>query len=297
MRSTEAPGPIGSWMIAIAMWVSRITSPHQQRALKAGIVAVAVLAVGPAVADDDKDVDLPRPGVAPIFSKPGGQTYGRWAVEWWQWALGVPAATNPLLDVTGENCAQRQVDDTWFLAGSFVSDPVVRECTIPEGKALFFPLINNFSGAFLNDPPEQRTEEFLREQAECEFPVKLFAEIDGVEVKRLRRFSTGKTGSQSPLFNVQLPPDNIVGADEDVIPELVLSPSAEEGFYLFVRPLSLGEHMVRWVAEGCQGADFVQDITYFLTITAVEGAGEDDDNHAEGSFGGLRVPKDFRDHD
>jgi hypothetical protein len=167
----------------------------------------------------------------------------------------------------------------------------------PEGKALFFPLINNFFGAFLNDPLEQRTEEFVREQADCEFPVKLFAEIDGVEIRRLRRFFTGKSGSQSPLFNVQLPPGNIFGAGEDVIPELVLSPSAEEGFYLFVKPLSLGEHMVRWVAEGCQEADFVQDITYFLTIVPVESDGGDDDDYAEERVGGLSMPKDFRDDD
>ena len=46
-----------------------------------------------------------------------GQTYGRWAAEWWQWALGVPGAVNPLTDTTGEHCAQRQVDKVWFLAG------------------------------------------------------------------------------------------------------------------------------------------------------------------------------------
>ena len=102
----------------------------------------------------------PRPRIAPIHTKPAGQTYGRWAAEWWQWALGVPAAVNPLIDTTGEHCAQRQVDKVWFLAGSFFSpDPVVRDCEVPAGKSLFFPLINNLSGAFLTDLPETLTEE------------------------------------------------------------------------------------------------------------------------------------------
>jgi hypothetical protein len=35
------------------------------------------------------------PIIAPISTTPGGPTYGRWAAEWWQWALGIPAATNP----------------------------------------------------------------------------------------------------------------------------------------------------------------------------------------------------------
>jgi hypothetical protein len=83
----------------------------------------------------------PRPLIAPIHTTPAGQTYGRWAAEWWQWALGVPAAANPLTDTTGEHCAQRQVDQVWFLAGSTSSAPVVRACEVPAGTSLFFPLI------------------------------------------------------------------------------------------------------------------------------------------------------------
>lgn len=214
-----------------------------------------------------------RARIAPINTKPGGQSYGRWAAEWWQWALGVPGPVNPLSDTTGENCGQRQIDDVWFLAGtsSFnpIPMPVIRTCTVPAGKALFFPLINNAFFAFLTDLPEQRTEEFLRENAKCEFPVELFVEIDGVEVRRrLTRFFTGESGSrsQSPLFNVQLTPDNFFGLGPEVIPELVLSPSAEEGYYLFIQPLRPGEHTLHWQATGCSDPMNIQDITYNLTI-------------------------------
>jgi hypothetical protein len=34
-----------------------------------------------------------------------------------------------------------------------------------------------------------------------------------------------------PFFNVQMPPGNVFGVDETVVPELVLSPSAEQGYY------------------------------------------------------------------
>src|SRR5215510_7055933 len=96
-------------------------------------------------ADKDDDEEL---RIAGIDTKPEGQTYGRWAAEWWQWALGIPADVNPLTDTTGEHCAQRQVDQVWFLAGSASLDPAVpppavdRTCEIPKGKSLFFPLIN-----------------------------------------------------------------------------------------------------------------------------------------------------------
>jgi hypothetical protein len=288
MRSIEESGLIWLRAIAIATWASQRTSSVRRRFLKTGMLVLPVLAAGPAVADDGRAADVPR--VAPIFSNPGGQTYGRWAAEWWQWALGVPAATNPLTDETGEHCTQRQVGGTWFLAGSFGSEPVVRRCIVPEGKALFIPLINNGFFAFLNDPPEQRTEAFLREQASCSAPVELFAEIDGFEIRKLRRFFTGRPRSQSPLFNVQLPPGNLFGADETAIPELVLSPSAEQGYYLYVRPLSPGEHTVRWLAEGCQAPDFVQDISYDLTIVAAGDKVEAEHDDAEGGRGGFRMP-------
>jgi hypothetical protein len=37
--------------------------------------------------------------------------------SWWQWALSIPTAQNPLLDTTGANCAQKQDGPIWFLAG------------------------------------------------------------------------------------------------------------------------------------------------------------------------------------
>jgi hypothetical protein len=220
-------------------------------------------------ADKDDDEEL---RIAGIHTKPEGQTYGRWAAEWWQWALGIPADVNPLTDTTGEHCAQRQVDEVWFLAGSIVG-PVVRTCEVPAGKSLFFPLINNFFGAELDDLPEKRTEEFVREAASCAEPVEIFVEIDGFKVPKPTRFFTGPSGSQSPFFNVQLPPKNLFGAvpdppgsaDEPFVPELVLTPSAEQGYYLFVRPLSRGTHTIRWTASGCTPGGS-QDITYHLKV-------------------------------
>jgi hypothetical protein len=205
------------------------------------------------------------PCIAPIVTKPAGQTYGRWAAEWWQWALGIPGAVNPLTHTTGEHCTQRQVDEVWFLAGSFSPDPVVRACEVPAGKSLFFPLINNFYGAFLNDAPETRTEAFVRAAGSCTEPAEISVRIDGFEVPQPTRFFTGASGSQSPFFNVQMPPGNVLGVDETVVPELVLSPSAEQGYSLFLRPLDPGPHTIRWIASGCTPGNS-QDITYHLTV-------------------------------
>ena len=239
------------------------TTVSKLSAMTTAVLIAAIMGVAsqPAYADSNQD-DV---SIASIQSEPEGQTYGRWAVEWFQWALGIPAVVNPVLDTTGQNCARRQVDKVWFLAGSFGSDPVVRSCTVPAGKSLFFPLINNFYGAFLNDPPETRTDAFIRSAGSCSEPAQISAWIDGDQVSKPTKYFTGNSGSPSPFFNIQLPPGNILGADESVIPELVLSPSAEQGYYLFVRPLSVGSHTIRWLASGCTNGG-AQDVTYHIKI-------------------------------
>ena len=65
-----------------------------------------------------------------------------------------------------------------------------------------------------------------------------------------------------------------------MIPELVFSPSAEEGFYLYLSPLDPGEHLLRWRASytrADQGTN-TQDVTYYLTVEADDDDDDDDDD-------------------
>src|SRR5262247_674543 len=64
------------------------------------------------------------------------------SAEWWQWALSIPTPGNPLTDGTGEHCMVGQRGATWFLAGVQEGGTVTRTCAVPEGKTLFFPVIN-----------------------------------------------------------------------------------------------------------------------------------------------------------
>jgi hypothetical protein len=220
--------------------------------------------------------------VAPISSAPAGRTYGQWAASFWQWVLGVPANNqkhpriNPLMDATGAQCADHQIGDVWFLAGSWIGS-VNRSCTIPAGKSLFVPLINNVYVGFLTDPPEQRTEQFAHDQAACTEPAVISVSVDDIKVANPASYFTGPSGSQSPAFNVQMPsgvaddgPGNLLeslGYKSTQIREWLLSPSAEQGYYLFLNPLSPGPHIIRWSASGCT-AGWTQDITYNLTVLA-----------------------------
>jgi hypothetical protein len=226
--------------------------------------AVSLLTVGlAAIAMCPSFASAANLATAPIQSHPHGQTYAQWAVVWWQWALGTPASVNPVLDETGEDCAEGQLGHVWFLAGTFGTVPasVVRTCTIPTGTALFFPLINSFYGAFLNDSPETRTEDYIRSQVACE-DVSISAQIDGVPVENpLQNYE------QSPLFDVQLPTDNVFGFGEDVIPKLLLSPSVDAGYYLFLHPLPPGSHTIHWVSsQSCPASNYAEEVTYHLTV-------------------------------
>lgn len=205
--------------------------------------------------------------VAPLTTRPYGQTYGRWAATWWQWALGIPAAENPLVDTTGASCGQRQVGDVWFLAGALGPTPVTRSCTIPAGKALLVPLINNFYGAYLNDPPDTRTEAYVHAAVACTEPATIAVTVDGTRLAQPERYFTGPSGSPSPTFTVQMPPDNLLGATPRTVPELVMTPSAEQGYLMILEPLAAGTHLVHWTATGCTPGNSV-DVTYQLDVLA-----------------------------
>ena len=224
-------------------------------------VLMASLPIQPVVAEASSQEHNPR--IAPIQSHQGGKSYSQWAANWWQWALETPASTNPLLN-KGE-CSVGQKGRVWFIGGTFNGEAVVRNCTVPAGTSLFLPLINTFYGAFLTDPPEQRTEKFLREQVDYikkENLTLLKVEIDGVSVKNPSQYF-----EKSPLFNVQLPKDNIYGVDESVIPQLRLAPSVDQGYYLFLEPLKPGKHTIKWQAKiSSPTGNSEQNVTYNIVV-------------------------------
>lgn len=72
---------------------------------------------------------------------------------------------------------------------------------------------------------------------------------------------------RSPLFDVVLPEENIFRPN--VIPGLIMTPSVDQGLYLFLNPFSPGKHTIRWTAtQKCpfEPRTFVQDITYNLNV-------------------------------
>jgi hypothetical protein len=196
--------------------------------------------------------------VAPIQSHPYGQSYSEWAAKWWQWAVETPSSVHPLLDFqTQADCSVGQKGKVWFLGATFESmSGIVRECTIPTGTALFFPIVNAAWFVLPTDPDEESTEEFSRAQVQCDSYI-LSAEIDGLPV-----VDVGQYLERSTVFEADLPADNIFGIEPQV-----LSPSVDQGVYLFVRPVSVGDHLISFSgSQDCPFGSFMDGVTYFITV-------------------------------
>lgn len=72
-----------------------------------------------------------------------GFLFSEWTAAWWQYVLSIPFEINPTQDSSGNQCALAQRGPIWFLVGHTADvQSANRSCTVPEGKALFFPLLN-----------------------------------------------------------------------------------------------------------------------------------------------------------
>jgi hypothetical protein len=205
---------------------------------------------------------LAAPTFAPTLpTRPHLKAYGDWAALWWQWAVGTPADVNPVLDTTGANCAVNQpVPGVFLLAGSFSSGTIQRTCTVPVGTAFVIPMLNDAYFAQQTDPPEQRTEAFVRSQVTCvEHNANLALSVDGVSLANPTSYL-----EKSTLFSVNLPPNNVFG-----VPPQLLSPSADEGYYGFVEPLTPGAHTVHIASSSDCGV--TEDVSYTLNVAGTVG--------------------------
>jgi hypothetical protein len=195
----------------------------------------------------------------------GGRDEGRdqgrdLSSDWWQWAVSIPAAVNPVLDASGQSCMVGQSGEVWFLAGSF-GGVASRSCSVPEGVKLFLPVANSvnfdtpgvcgqvgnlsvaelrgFSATFINGLTQTS------------------ATIDSKPV-RLRRI-------RSDVFPLALPTENIFTAPPDcVVPAGVYPRAVDDGYYALIDDLAVGEHTLQIAAAGAN--EFNLNVVYRLTV-------------------------------
>jgi len=184
-----------------------------------------------------------------------GRSYAEWSAAWWQWALSLPADAHPLLDTAG--CDGGQSGPVWFLGGSFATTSVERDCTVPAGKPIFFPVLNTECSTVEGPPFFGSNEAELRDCAAAimNTAVDLFATIDGVAVSNLDRYRV-----QSPLYEFSAPDGGLFGGP-------VTGQSVSDGVWLMLMPLSPGSHTIHFGGTQTFGdVTLTLDVTYHLTV-------------------------------
>jgi hypothetical protein len=235
LKSTITPFVIGS-----------IRCPPLSRAFLVGSLLLACFALSPAT--QAQSVYAPASVLA---------------AKWWEWALETPAYENPLTDTTGQFAGVNQPKGpVWFLAGN-TGGATVRTFTVPAGKALFFPIVNVFDvedatikggGVFFLVPhPVQTAQAFVA--AVIATATGLSAEVDGTPIP-----ITTADLEQSTPFSLQLPADNILG-----VPAGAYFPAIDSGYYVLLRPLSVGQHTIHW-AGSITFFPLSLDVTYNITV-------------------------------
>lgn len=216
-------------------------------------VAAAIGTTAPAWAEDDSFAAL--------------------SAQWWQWALSIPVASNPLLDpavpgtTSAVNCMVGQRGAVWFLAGKFLDGGTVRRsCSVPAGVALFFPVINSVN---VNSPNicGQGGPLSVRDLRGLVAPfidavTVVQAKLDNRPITRIRRV-------RSEPFITALPIDNLfVAPCGGGVPAGVYSPSVDDGYYVKVNGLAPGMHTLEFRATS---GTFTLDVAYELNVVPVSG--------------------------
>lgn len=212
-----------------------------------GILAVAIglVAASPARAADDAHESLRE-----------------LTAQWWQWAMSIPAAVNLLADTTGAYCMVGQRGPVWFLAGSITGQPVVRTCTIPEGVALFFPVFNvvTFNSPGCGQGPADlsvaEARAGLAPLIDAATSLSVLLDNRPIGMRRVR----------SEVFPTVLPPADLFSVTFGInclVPGQVYSPSVDDGYYVKLRALPVGQHHLS--IRGTNGA-FSVDAFYTLNV-------------------------------
>lgn len=230
-----------------------------------------------------EDPAPPQPPVAPDYvmnadEMPLGKTYEQWSEAWWLWALSIPNATNPIQEGA---CDQKQSGDVFFLAGN-AGGTSNRTCTIPQGKAIFFPLVNGVSRACPELVDAMYTcematsEQQIRDSISAPFndlKITMTLEVDGDPITNLEDGRAASMTFQDPTANVA---DDVFGSmcagpiRDNTCGVAVGSSrmSAGDGYWVMLKPLAAGKHDIRFTGEIVFSPDskFNLDVSYAITV-------------------------------
>jgi hypothetical protein len=137
---------------------------------------------------------------------------------------------------------------------SDTSGLIERTCTIPKGKAIFFPVYNAFQTIEADNPNLDTIPEIKQAVINnVNQATNLKASVDGTNIK-----VDSKLRALTRIFEFTLPADNIFGTD-------VLGPykAISDGYWVPLKPLKPGNHEISFSADHPDGPI---DVTYHILV-------------------------------
>ena len=222
-------------------------------------------------------VTSPGQFVLPPHSMVAGKTLEEWSTEWWIWAHALEAPGHPWFDETGTNALAGQSGRVFYLVGAFnESGTVTRSIKLPEGKYLFFPMLNFYSCGVFQDPFGTVTEELRDGDLDLLSRVTgLYASLNGQPLTNLL-YTTGQRVTnlldhleRSPEFKLWLPASNNVVQFFGFDVSGYLEPAVADGYWIMLKPLPVGTYVLRFGGSMGPPSNMTLDITYHITVEQV----------------------------
>jgi len=182
-------------------------------------------------------------------SVPYGVPYEDWIAKWWQWNLQIPKEQHPIVNDSLTTCPVGESRPVSFLTQK-LQGQTQYSCTIPSGHAILAPI---GTGECTTDEAKTSVPE---EMINCATTGDKFltintVSIDGVPLNDLEQSyvigtqmnDLGKNYAITKIFNITIPENNF----------LELKPGkwkdAAGGYFIFLKPLSPGDHAIRISAK------------------------------------------------
>ena len=179
--------------------------------------------------------------------------------SWWQWAVSMPNRDSPVRDRTGVNCSVNQHGAVWYLAGGYGSSLIHRKCTVPSGKYLFFPVINMLYSP--SNSSNATTCASVKKNASINNQYLISFKVVVDKHKFVNPVYYRQASKECFDLSARIP-------RKKNVPRIY--PSATDGYWIMIKPLSIGSHKISFRAEynnpNSAYGKMIQDIQYDLKI-------------------------------
>jgi len=187
---------------------------------------------------------------------PSAHVYDEFTDKWWQWLTSIPTEQNPANPDTTD-CTANQSGNVWFLNGVGALEDsggfIERDCAIPTGKQILFPIINLIGSETTSENAESFNE-ILTQLLDT--ATDLQVTVDGIPLQNLEQYRF----KESQAFMIDCQAINLVCLEgEDY--------AVHEGYFVMLTPLTPGQHIIEFSGTiDFFGTPFTTGATYNITV-------------------------------